>query len=76
MELLLNASSIDCPVLDTVPKRHKLNKDGQVNEAETKMPYRSPLGGWVASQVAMYANVNLSADKKKELGLKARLVHA
>ncbi len=76
MELLLNASSIDCPIIDTLPRKKKLDRTGQVNQAETKMAYRSPLSGWVAGQVAMYANVGLSPDKKRELGLKAKLVHA
>lgn len=76
MQLLLNASSIDCPIIDSTPRKKKLDRTGQVNEAEVNMQYQSPLSGWVAGQVAMYAKVSLSSDKKKELGLKSRLVHA
>lgn len=76
MEFLLQASSIDCPIIDTLPKKKLRDRTGQVNEAEVQMPYRSPLGKWVAGQVEMYANVNLSPEKKKEIGLKAKLTHA
>lgn len=77
MEFMLNVSSTDFPITDTLPPKKKLrDRNGQINEAETKIAYKNPLAGWVAGQTAMYATVGLSPEKKKELGMKAKLVHA
>lgn len=76
MSLLLNVSSTDFPIIDTLPRKKKLDRNGQINEAETLIPYHNPLSGWVAGQEEMYASVGLSPEKKKQLGLKAKLIHA
>lgn len=76
MEYLLNASSIDMPITDVLPKKKKLNRDGQVKEAEVKMHYHSPLSGWVPGQVLHFAGVGLSPEQKRALGAKSKLIKA
>lgn len=83
----LNVSSIGMTIFDNTPERivGRLGalakatmafENSTVNKAEPKLDYRSPLGGWIGGQMAAFANVGLSPEKKRELGSRSVLVHA